>query len=130
MAVLDCRKYEERTMSSFEIRAPGPVSAVQATALGAGAKAVQTETPKAADPAVKAPTVKALAGPAAAPARASAAAAQVETSDAVKAGVAPVDQERVREIRQAIESGKYPIVPAKIADAMIAAGMLLRSPHS
>ena len=112
-------------MSSFEIGAPRPVSAVQVTALGTGAKAVQAETPKAAAPTVTAPTA-----PAAAPAPASAAAAQVETSDAVKAGVAPVDQERVRAIRQAIETGKYPIVPAKIADAMIAAGMLLRSPHS
>lgn len=111
-------------MSSFEIGAPRPVSAVQVTALATGAKAVQTGTPTATAPTVKAPT-----GPAAASASSSAAAAQVETSEAVKAGVAPVDQERVREIRQAIETGKYPIVPAKIADAMIAAGMLLRSPH-
>lgn len=101
-------------MSSFEIGAPRPVSAVQVTALGTGAKPVQTE----------APTAQA---PQSAPAPA---ASQVETSDAVKAGVAPVDQERVREIRQAVEAGKYPIVPAKIADAMIAAGMLLRSAHS
>ena len=32
-------------------------------------------------------------------------------------------------IRHAIETGKYPVIPAKIADAMIAAGMLLRSPQ-
>lgn len=42
-------------------------------------------------------------------------------------GQPPVDAERVEQIRQAIEQGRYPIVPAKVADAMIAAGMLLRS---
>ncbi|BBC72177.1 conserved hypothetical protein [Altererythrobacter sp. B11] len=40
---------------------------------------------------------------------------------------APVDHDRVAEIRKAVEQGKYPLVPAKIADAMIAAGYLLRS---
>lgn len=104
-------------MSSFEIGPPRPVSAVQVNALGTGTKPVQTETP----------TVQA---PPSASANAAAAAPQVETSDAVKAGAAPVDQERVRTIRQAVETGKYPLFPAKIADAMIAAGMLLRSPHS
>jgi negative regulator of flagellin synthesis FlgM len=53
----------------------------------------------------------------------------VETSDAVKAGSAPVDAERVATIRHAIETGKYPILPTRIADAMIAAGMLLRTPQ-
>lgn len=33
----------------------------------------------------------------------------------------PVDQERVQEIRTALRNGSYPLVPAKIADAMIAA---------
>jgi negative regulator of flagellin synthesis FlgM len=56
-------------MSSFEVGAPRPVSAVQVTALGTGGKPVQTDTPTA-------------------------------------------------------------MSPAKIADAMIAAGMLLRSPHT
>jgi negative regulator of flagellin synthesis FlgM len=41
----------------------------------------------------------------------------------------PVDHERVAEIRKAIEQGRYPITPVKIADAMIAAGYLLRT-HS
>ncbi len=105
-------------MSSFEIGSPRPVSAAQAIAVVTGAKPVQAETT----------TVQAFPS---APAKAAAAAApQVETSDAVKAGAAPVDQERVRTIRQAVETGKYPLFPAKIADAMIAAGMLLRSPHS
>lgn len=41
-------------------------------------------------------------------------------------GEAPVDAERVAQIRKAIETGRYPVVPARIADAMIAAGLLLR----
>lgn len=58
----------------------------------------------------------------------SGAAAQVEKSSALDAGqAAPVDVERVKVIRHAIETGTYPVVPAKIADAMIAAGMLLRT---
>ncbi len=101
-------------MSSFEIGASRPVSAVQVSIVGQGSKPVQTEA--------TAETSKASA-PAAA-----AAAPQVETSDAVKAGAAPVDQERVATIRHAIETGTYPVLPTKIADAMIAAGMLLRSP--
>ncbi|MFX8964967.1 flagellar biosynthesis anti-sigma factor FlgM, partial [Acinetobacter baumannii] len=56
----------------------------------------------------------------------SGAATQVDTSDAVKAGDAPVDPERVATIRKAIDEGKYPVIPVKIADAMIAAGILLR----
>ncbi len=55
-------------------------------------------------------------------------ATQVERSSALDAGqAAPVDFERVKVIRQAIERGSYPIIPTKIADAMIAAGMLLRT---
>jgi negative regulator of flagellin synthesis FlgM len=99
-------------MSSFEIGASRPVGAVQVNTVGAGAKPAPTET-----------------ATAQAPAGAAAAAPQVETSDAVKAGAAPVDAERVQTVRHAIETGKYPIIPARIADAMIAAGMLLRSPQ-
>lgn len=54
--------------------------------------------------------------------------AAVETSSALDPGAAPVDTDRVDVIRKAVATGKYPVVPAKIADAMIAAGMLLRSP--
>ena len=54
--------------------------------------------------------------------------AAVQTSDALDPGAPPVDNERVQMIRKAVEAGKYPVVPAKIADAMIAAGVLLRSP--
>lgn len=38
----------------------------------------------------------------------------------------PVDAERVAEIRKAIEDGRYPVLPMRVADAMIAAGLLLR----
>ncbi len=105
-------------MSSFEIGASRPVSAVQVNTVGTGAKPVQTETVPAAAPAST---------PASPPS--TVAAPQVATSDAVKAGAVPVDQERVETIRHAIETGKYPVIPARIADAMIAAGMLLRSPQ-
>lgn len=51
----------------------------------------------------------------------------VERSDALDPGPAPVDAERVAQIRKAIEQGDYPVIPMRVADAMIAAGMLLRS---
>ena len=51
----------------------------------------------------------------------------VERSDAFEAGAAPVDAERVTEIRKAIDKGNYPVIPMRVADAMIAAGLLLRS---
>ena len=51
----------------------------------------------------------------------------VVRSTALDAGLAPVDTDRVAMIRKAIEQGHYPILPAKVADAMIAAGLLLRS---
>ena len=53
--------------------------------------------------------------------------AAVETTEALDAGVPPVDAERVEMIRKAIEEGTYPLVPTKIADAIIAAGVILRS---
>ncbi len=39
------------------------------------------------------------------------------------------DTERVATIKKAIEKGNYPLVPAKIADAMIAARYLMRKPE-
>lgn len=51
----------------------------------------------------------------------------VQTGVKVSAGDAPVDADRVAQIRDAIREGSYPIVPAKITDAMIAARMLLSS---
>jgi negative regulator of flagellin synthesis FlgM len=53
--------------------------------------------------------------------------AAVVQSDVLGAGDMPVDAERVKVIRQAVEDGTYPIFPARIADAVIAAGLLLRS---
>lgn len=51
----------------------------------------------------------------------------VTLSDALAPGQAPVDADRVAEIRRAIERGDYPVIPMRVADAMIAAGLLLRS---
>ncbi|MEM7665606.1 MAG: flagellar biosynthesis anti-sigma factor FlgM [Pseudomonadota bacterium] len=45
----------------------------------------------------------------------------IEVGAAVAAGEPPVDTDRVAEIRNALRDGSYPLVPAKIADAMIAA---------
>ncbi|MFC3175379.1 flagellar biosynthesis anti-sigma factor FlgM [Novosphingobium bradum] len=50
-----------------------------------------------------------------------------QPSEALDPGQPPVDVERVAVIRKAIESGAYPVIPTKIADAMIAAGLLLRA---
>ena len=36
-----------------------------------------------------------------------------------------MDSERVTEIRTALREGTYPLVPAKVADAMIAANFIL-----
>ena len=62
-----------------------------------------------------------------APTRAEAGKATVVKSDALEPGAAPVDGERVAEIRKAVESGTYPLLPTRVADAIIAAGYLLRS---
>ena len=49
----------------------------------------------------------------------------VALSDVLDPGEAPVNVSRVDIIRKAIETGQYPLFPAKIADGMIAAGVLL-----
>lgn len=59
-----------------------------------------------------------------------AATVSVATSAALDPGAAPVDTDRVSQIRKAVESGEYPLIPARIADAMIAAGMFLRTAKS
>lgn len=69
----------------------------------------------------------AAAGRPGAPGQTTTAGAAVETTEALDPGAAPVDADRVAEIRKAVESGNYPLIPARIADAMIAAGVLLRS---
>lgn len=52
---------------------------------------------------------------------------KVSAAPSGDATTAPVDTNRVSEIREAIQSGNYPLLPAKIADAMIAAPFLLSS---
>lgn len=51
----------------------------------------------------------------------------VVRSAALEPGPVPVDTDRVAVIRKAIEQGHYPVLPMKVADAIIAAGFLLRS---
>ena len=45
----------------------------------------------------------------------------LEVGSSVSAAKPPVDVDRVAEIREALRDGSYPLVPAKIADAIIAA---------
>jgi negative regulator of flagellin synthesis FlgM len=45
------------------------------------------------------------------------------------AAAPPVDAERVAQIRSALQDGSYPLVPTKIADAMIAAQVSLSLPE-
>ena len=52
-------------------------------------------------------------------------AVKVETSGSIEPGQPPVDQSRVETIRRAVENGTYPVNPAEIADAIIAAPLLL-----
>ena len=51
----------------------------------------------------------------------------VVKSDVLEAGDIPVDSERVEIVRRAVQEGTYPVIPARIADVVIAAGLLLRS---
>ena len=51
--------------------------------------------------------------------------AVIASASPLSPGSMPIDTDRVAQIRRAVESGTYPLVPAKIADAMIAAGMIL-----
>lgn len=65
----------------------------------------------------------------AASATASSAAGQaaVVSSPTLSAGsTAPVDRERVSQIKKAVQTGTYPLLPTKISDAMIAAGFMLQ----
>ena len=94
-------------MSSFEIGASRPVGAVQLNTVQPANSGVAAQN--------TAPTTAATTNT-----------TQVETSLTVSAGTVPVDQSRVSEIRQAVQNGTYPVIPAKISDAMIAAGVLLQ----
>jgi negative regulator of flagellin synthesis FlgM len=48
-------------------------------------------------------------------------------TQALDAGAAPVDENRVSLIRKAIADGNYPVLPARVGDAIIAAGILVWS---
>jgi negative regulator of flagellin synthesis FlgM len=63
------------------------------------------------------------------PVKAETAEATVVLGDTLDAGDVPVNADRVKEIRKALESGTYPILPATIADGIIAAGLILRTPQ-
>jgi negative regulator of flagellin synthesis FlgM len=80
--------------------------------------AVRTGTVASATPAASA---------AAPTAPADAPAASVQTSPALDPGKPPIDENRVSVIRNAIQRGTYPLLPTKVADAMIAAGLMLSS---
>lgn len=117
-------------MSSFEIGPTRPVGATPASAPIPSGPA--PSIPAVAATAVPGPAVATASPAAAAPAPAAPPASAekaVATSDATRAGDVPVQSERVAQIRRAIEEGRYPVLPVTIADAMIAAGMLLRTPE-
>lgn len=59
------------------------------------------------------------------PAKFGASGIAVEVATKMDAGQPPVAADRVREVRQALQEGSYPIIPAQIADAMIAARLSL-----
>jgi len=49
--------------------------------------------------------------------------APISTSRVSAGREVPVDHDRVAEIRQALKSGTYPLIPTEIADGIIAAGL-------
>lgn len=55
------------------------------------------------------------------------AAPAIEVETPLAGAQPPVDQARVDEIRKAIEANRYPVIPMRVADALIASGLLLRS---
>lgn len=61
------------------------------------------------------------------PAKADSAEATVVLGDTLNAGAAPVDADRVAQIRKALQDGTYPILPMTVADAIIAGGLILRT---
>lgn len=67
--------------------------------------------------------------PAASPAETAASGISLEVSAAADATQPPVDAERVQQIKAALRDGSYPLVPTKIADAMIAAQVSLSLPE-
>ncbi len=50
----------------------------------------------------------------------------IEVGAGIETASPPINQDRVAEIRAALEDGSYPLVPTEIADAMIAAQLSFR----
>ncbi len=90
-------------MPSIELSKLQGIAAPRAAALAGDRAQIETRTGAASRPAAGAGGVR------------------VEIGGAVDAASPPVDAERVAEIRAALQDGSYPLVPTKIADAMIAA---------
>lgn len=61
------------------------------------------------------------------PVKADSAEGAVVLGDTLNAGAAPIDADRVAQIRKALEDGTYPILPMTVADAIIAGGLILRT---
>jgi negative regulator of flagellin synthesis FlgM len=92
-------------------------------------------------PAVSAPRAISAGERAQIEARPRPAAAAADTSGAAASGISlevtaasdtaspPVDAERIQQIKAALRDGSYPLVPTKIADAMIAAQVSLSLPE-
>lgn len=67
------------------------------------------------------PQIEARPRPAAGGSTAAAPGISLELTGTNEAATPPIDAERVTAIRHALRDGTYPLVPAKIVDAMIAA---------
>ena len=102
-------------MPPIEIGPARPVGAVRTNAA----------KPSTAVASAAAPTAASAPSSASASASTSAPAAAVQTSQALDPGKPPIDENRVSVIRNAIQKGTYPLLPTKVADAMIAAGLML-----
>ncbi|WP_285712084.1 flagellar biosynthesis anti-sigma factor FlgM [Erythrobacter oryzae] len=97
-------------MSSVELSKLPAVGAARAVAAGERAQ-IEARTRPAAPPAGTASGVS------------------LEVSAPIEAAAPPVDAERVQAIKNALRDGSYPLVPTKIADAMIAAQVSLSLPE-
>ena len=102
-------------MPPIEIGPARPVGAVRTNAAKPSTAVASAAAPTAASP----PSSASASAPASAPA------AAVQTSQALDPGKPPIDENRVSVIRNAIQKGTYPLLPTKVADAMIAAGLML-----
>ncbi|MEO5586142.1 MAG: flagellar biosynthesis anti-sigma factor FlgM [Novosphingobium sp.] len=51
----------------------------------------------------------------------------VVLGDTLDPGATPINADRIAQIRRALHEGNYPILPTTVADAIIAAGLILRT---